>query len=111
MTLFTYDSDEAEHKTIENLICSTLNDPDFAGNTHPAITSLKCITSDTAFPGIVPNNDLNKVDIKKKLSRFWIVYSIDFIRRPNPFPLNIPKDIHHFNNTGLQVWKGTDFQQ
>lgn len=62
MTLFTYDSDEAEHKTIENLICSTLNDPDFAGNTHPAITSLKCITSDTAFPGIVPNNDLNKVE-------------------------------------------------
>ena len=32
-----------------------------------------------------------------------------FIRRPNPFLLNIPKDIQRLNDTGLRVRKGTDF--
>ena len=59
---------------------------------------------------VIPNLIVINCSLKQN-PLFWIIYSIDFIRRPTPFPLNIiPEDIHCLNDTSLGVWIGSDFQ-
>ena len=121
MTLFTFESDEAELSAVQELVCNALNSDSLAFQ-HPSITSLECIRDLEAPPSIIDNGRPNSTTasaqgvtaptlVLSSMAAVMFVFGVYFYRRrSNDDEEVVPEQRPHLDDSDINNSNSLSFE-